>query len=151
VSSKFNTRCQIVCGLLFASLAMGEEAVACRAASSQTTIFFDHVPPGIAVQAIARVTVAKIVGPTVHTLSDGRPMGFDAVARVDEVIKGPITSATIKIVAPRNDCQLSFAVGAAGIVLGTLEPDESGELRLKLKSHFARPWMRNSYPEYLQE
>ena len=90
MSNNFGKSWRLALGTVVATLMVDGEALACRAARSHTTIFFDQVPTRIGVQTIARVTITELIGILEYTLPDGREYAFTGFARIDKVIKGPI-------------------------------------------------------------
>jgi hypothetical protein len=132
--------------ILLAFLLNSEEAAACRAFSSQTTVFFNAVPADLEVQVIARVTVTSMIGEVGDILPRGWSPGYVGIAHVDEVIKGPIAAPAIELVSPAYDCDMPFGTGSTGIVLGTLERNDNGMLVLNARSRFNDPSKRG-YPQ----
>jgi hypothetical protein len=109
-------------GVMAALLAGGDYALACRGFQWERTIFFDDVPANIDVPAIVQVTITDMVSMEKYDQT--------GVARIHRVIKGPIDGQTLKIVAMPTSCGGGIAVGASGIVMGTLRRDAQGGLEL---------------------
>lgn len=129
-------------------LIISEQARACRSPSSVSTIFFEEVPADIAVSVIAHITITEIIGAPTYT-TDGVAFSYVGMARVGQVIKGVIASETIEIVSSNTDCDIPFRVGSAGIVVGNLDRDRDGHLRLNARSRYVSPGrkgLRDQYP-----
>lgn len=120
-------------------------ANACLFSSLGRTFFFEaaDLERGVDAPAIAEVTIVALGN---GNSPDGRY--WTAVARVDRVLKGQIDDKATKIKvmwAPTN-CDLTFKVGARGIVVGTIERDSQGALELmaRFESLEEREKRRNS-------
>jgi len=95
-------------------------ALACYEMALEESTFFEEedLAAGVDGPAIAEVTIIRFSANT-----ENRAV---ALARVNKVIKGPIDSAVIAIVADRSSCNRGFEVGATGIVVGQFRRDIQG-------------------------
>jgi hypothetical protein len=106
------------------------QALACRGADLETTIFFSDIPVGVDAAAILQVTITELIKDpskrsNFHRAGD-ESYSFTGVARVEKVIKGDIQSPTIKVVAPWSDCDHPLTIESHGVIIGKVEPDSEG-------------------------
>ena len=93
--------------------------LACPLAAQMRTIISaeEDLTSGIDAPAIVEVTI----------------MGFTktgVVARVEKVFKGQIDSTAINIIFAETSCHLGIAIGVRGIVVGALQRDAQGTLKI---------------------
>jgi hypothetical protein len=115
----------ILCGVLLYT-----DAIACRGENFEETIFFEDVPAKSTEPIVAQVTILQVQEKGPYTADDPYALFYVGIARVDRLLRGTLSSDTIKILAPFNDCQRGFGVGASGIVLGTTRIGSDGVLEL---------------------
>lgn len=114
-----------------------DQALACIVPSQGRTPFFDDIPANIDKPVILRVTVTSLLeSPWDPKWNDpaSKRRSFNALARVDRVLKGSIDSETVRLAAPPSSCDRPFAIGDSGIVIGTPRVRESGMIELHLIS-----------------
>src|SRR5262249_59609391 len=104
---------------------------ACVTVGSLKTVFFDEVPRQSSAPVVARITITRM-----NVDQTNPPLGrYVAIARIDEVLKGDIAQANVKIIARATYCDEELHVGSEGIVAGDLVVDALGELEFRLVSH----------------
>lgn len=112
--------------LIFVCIACAD-VFACRGEPYERTIIFDEVPTGID----APVAVEATIIDKSDVIDRTTGVGWIVMnAQINKVIRGSISSGTLKIATEGSDCTVGFGAGSHGIVVGTLRHDPQGRPEL---------------------
>jgi hypothetical protein len=116
---------------------LGDEAVACLFSALLRTPFFDDIPDYVDDPVILEVSIVKLLESSLAPHSGDQVLrSFNALARVDRVLKGSISGPIIKLTGPTSSCDHAFVVGDKGKVIGKPHVLQDGMVELRLVAQF---------------